>query len=73
MATTQEQLAEVQAAITRLLADQAGIVEHGAGTEKYRGVELDQLTAREEVLLDRLAAEQSAGGMALFSPLDGGR
>lgn len=55
--TTQEQLTSVQAAIARIEA--TGVIEWSAGSERTRMTELTALYAREQVLLNRLARENS--------------
>lgn len=56
--TTAEQLEEVQASISRTLRAQ----ETGDGDQRVIRARLDQLSARERVLLARYNAEQGRGG-----------
>jgi hypothetical protein len=73
MPSTQDLLSLVQAEIARRLdpTGMAGVEEHSAGTEKYRLMSFDQLTAYEDRLIERLAAESgSDGGFSIAVPLD---
>jgi hypothetical protein len=59
--TTAEQLEEVQAAISKVMAGQAVMVEGKSLTR----ADLKALTDREERLLARYKAETGTGGMAI--------
>jgi len=70
MVSTADLLAAIQAEIQRRLdtSQMNGLEEWGAGTEKYRNITFEQLTAYEQRLLQRLGAEQ--GGFFLAAPAD---
>jgi hypothetical protein len=61
--STQEQLEEVQAAISKVLDAQS----LGVGDKTLMRAKLDALTAREELLLKRYRAESGTGGFSINS------
>lgn len=66
MATTREQLAEVQLAISACLKSQS----YSAADRSLVRADLDKLNKREEMLLQRLNEETNGGMMASLGQID---
>jgi hypothetical protein len=68
MLTTLQQLEEVQAAITAVMSGQSyTFTDSNGNTTTVTRADLDKLTARETLLMDRYNTEQQSGSMTAFA------